>query len=129
MKAACGKMPTDAELGSQPTLSPLENSVTQEDLHRIGQWFVDLYIRHNWKHKPKRIIIDGDSPDDPTYGVSSSPFSTATMTKKYMCHPLLVYAADTGEMISVALRVDNRHASYEIVSVLKFEKNRFVEIH
>jgi hypothetical protein len=22
-----------------------------------------------------------------------------------------------------------RHASYEIVSVLKFEKNRFVEIH
>jgi hypothetical protein len=32
-------------------------------------------------------------------------------------------------MISVALRVDNRHASYEIVSVLKFEKNRFVDIH
>ena len=60
-------MPTDAELGSQPTLSPLVTSVTQEDLHRIWQWFVDLYIRHNWKHKPRRIIIDADSPVDPIY--------------------------------------------------------------
>jgi hypothetical protein len=33
-----------------------------------GQWFVDLYIRRNRKRKPKRIIIDADGTDDPTYG-------------------------------------------------------------
>jgi hypothetical protein len=44
----------------------LENTVTQEDLYRMGQWFVDLYIRRNRKRKPKRIIIDADGTDDPT---------------------------------------------------------------
>ncbi len=36
-----------------------------------------------------------------------------------MYHPLLVYDADTGEMITAVLRAGNRHASYGIVSILK----------
>jgi hypothetical protein len=68
LKAACGRVPSDEELSSQPTLSRLENTVTQEDLYRMGQWFVDLYIRRNRKRKPKRIIIDADGTDDSTYG-------------------------------------------------------------
>ena len=118
LKAACGRMPSDRELGSQPTLSRLENTVTQEDLYRMGQWFVDLYIRRNRKRKPKRIIIDADGTDDPTYGDQQLTFFHGYYDQ-YMYHPLLVYDADTGEMITAVLRAGNRHASYGIVSILK----------
>ena len=118
LKAACGRTPSDKELGSQPTLSRLENTVTQEDLYRMGQWFVDLYIRRNRKRKPKRIIIDADGTDDPTYGDQQLTFFHGYYDQ-YMYHPLLVYDADTGEMITEVLRAGNRHASYGIVSILK----------
>ena len=118
LKAACGRMPSDKELGSQPTLSRLENTVTQEDLYRMGQWFVDLYIRRNRKRKPKRIIIDADGTDDPTYGDQQLTFFHGYYDQ-YMYHPLLVYDADTGEMITAVLRAGNRHASYGVVSILK----------
>ena len=118
LKAACGRMPSDKELSSQPTLSRLENTVTQEDLYRMGQWFVDLYIRRNRKRKPKRIIIDADGTDDPTYGDQQLTFFHGYYDQ-YMYHPLLVYDADTGEMITAVLRAGNRHASYGIVSILK----------
>ena len=118
LKAACGRTPSDKELGSQPTLSRLENTVTQEDLYRMGQWFVDLYIRRNRKRKPKRIIIDADGTDDPTYGDQQLTFFHGYYDQ-YMYHPLLVYDADTGEMITAVLRAGNRHASYGIVSILK----------
>ncbi len=118
LKAACGRMPSDKELGSQPTLSRLENTVTQEDLYRMGQWFVDLYVRRNRKRKPKRIIIDVDGTDDPTYGDQQLTFFHGYYDQ-YMYHPLLVYDADTGEMITAVLRAGNRHASYGVVSILK----------
>jgi len=118
LKAACGRVPSDKELSSQPTLSRLENTVTQEDLYRMGQWFVDLYIRRNRKRKPKRIIIDADGTDDPTYGDQQLTFFHGYYDQ-YMYHPLLVYDADTGEMITAVLRAGNRHASYGIVSILK----------
>ena len=118
LKAACGRMPSDKELGSQPTLSRLENTVTQEDLYRMGQWFVDLYTRRNRKRKPKRIIIDADGTDDPTYGDQQLTFFHGYYDQ-YMYHPLLVYDADTGEMITAVLRAGNRHASYGVVSILK----------
>jgi hypothetical protein len=118
LKAACGRTPSDKELGSQPTLSRLENTATQEDLYRMGQWFVDLYIRRNRKRKPKRIIIDADGTDDPTYGDQQLTFFHGYYDQ-YMYHPLLVYDADTGEMITAVLRAGNRHASYGIVSILK----------
>ena len=118
LKAACGRMPSDRELGSQPTLSRLENTVTQEDLYRMGQCFVDLYTRRNRKRKPKRIIIDADGTDDPTYGDQQLTFFHGYYDQ-YMYHPLLVYDADTGEMITAVLRAGNRHASYGIVSILK----------
>lgn len=118
LKAACGRTLSDKELGSQPTLSRLENTVTQEDLYRMGQWFVDLYIRRNRKRKPKRIIIDADGTDDPTYGDQQLTFFHGYYDQ-YMYHPLLVYDADTGEMITAVLRAGNRHASYGVVAILK----------
>jgi len=84
--------------------------------------------RRNRKRKPRRIIIDADSTDDPTYRDHQLTFFHGYYDQ-YMYHPLLVYTADTVVIITVAVRAGNGHASYGIVSVPKFEKNRFVEIH
>ena len=109
---------SDEDLGSQPTLSRLENAITRNDLYRIGECFVDLYIRRNRKRKPKRIILDLDGTDDPTYGDQQLTFFHGYYDQ-YMYHPLLIYDADTGELITAALRAGNRHASYGAVSILK----------
>jgi Transposase DDE domain group 1 len=118
LKTACGRRLTDEDLGSQPTLSRLENSVTCKDLYRIGEYFIDLYIRRNRKRKPKRIILDLDGTDDPTYGDQQLTFFHGYYDQ-YMYHPLVIYDADTGQLITAALRAGNKHASYGAVALLR----------
>ncbi len=118
LKAACGRMLSDNDLGSQPTLSRLENSITCKDLHRLGEYFVDLYIRRKRRKKPKRIILDLDGTDDPTYGNQQLTFFHGYYDQ-YMYHPLVIYDAETGELITAVLRAGNRHASYGAVSILR----------
>lgn len=118
LKTACGRKLSDEDLGSQPTLSRLENSVTYNDLYRIGEYFINLYIRRNRKRKPKRIILDIDGTDDPTYGDQQLTFFHGYYDQ-YMYHPLVIYDADTGELITAVLRPGNKHASYGVVTVLK----------
>lgn len=118
LKAACDRLLSDAHLASQPTLSRLENSVTTEDLYRIGEQFVQMYIRRHKKRQPKRIILDFDGTDDPTYGNQQLTFFHGYYDQ-YMYHPLLVYDADTGELVTAALRAGNRHAGYGAVAILK----------
>lgn len=118
LKTACGRRLNDEDLGSQPTLSRLENSIANKDLYRIGEYFVDLYIRRNRKRKPKRIILDLDGTDDPTYGDQQLTFFHGYYDQ-YMYHPLVIYDADTGELITAVLRAGNRHASYGVVAILR----------
>lgn len=118
LKAACDRLLSDKDLASQPTLSRLENSVTSKDLYRMGQQFVQLYIRRNKKRKPKRIVLDIDGTDDPTYGNQQLTFFHGYYDQ-YMYHPVVIYDADTGELITAALRAGNRHASYGVISVLR----------
>jgi DDE family transposase len=68
LKAACDRLISDKDLASQPTLSGLENSARSKDLYRMAEYFLKLYIRGTRKRKPKRIILDVDGTDDPTYG-------------------------------------------------------------
>ena len=118
LKAACGRMLSDNDLSSQPTLSRLENSITRKDLYRLGEYFVDLYIRRKRKKKPKKIIIDLDGTDDPTYGNQQLTFFHGYYDQ-YMYYPLVIYDAETGELITAALRAGNRHVSYGAVSILR----------
>jgi len=118
LKAACDRLLSDRDLASQPTLSRLENAVTSKDLYRMGQQFLSMYIRRNRKRKPRRIILDLDGTDDPTYGNQQLTFFHGYYDQ-YMYHPLVIYDADTGELITAALRAGNRHASYGAVSVLR----------
>jgi hypothetical protein len=118
LKAACDRLLSDDHLASQPTLSRLENSVSAKDLYRMGEQFLQMYIRRNKKRKPKRIILDLDGTDDPTYGNQQLTFFHGYYDQ-YMYHPLVIYDADTGELVTAVLRAGNRHASYGAVALLK----------
>jgi len=118
LKAACDRLLSDKDLASQPTLSRLENSVTSKDLYRIAEQFLNLYIKRTRKRKPKRIILDFDGTDDPTYGNQQLTFFHGYY-EQYMYHPLVIYDADSGALLSAVLRAGNRHASYGVVAILK----------
>jgi hypothetical protein len=77
-----------------------------------------MHIRRNKKRKPKRIILDLDATDDPTYG-NQRLTSFHGYYVQYMCYPLVIYDVDTGELATAVLWAGNRHASYRAVAVLK----------
>jgi len=70
MKLVCRQR--DHALASQPTLSRFENSVRRTDLLRMGYALTDTVIQgERRKRKPRkvrRITIDMDPTEDPTYG-------------------------------------------------------------
>jgi hypothetical protein len=118
LKAAYDRLLSDKDMASQPTLSRLENSVTVTDLYRIAEGFLQIYIKRKKKRKPKRIILDIDTTDDATHGNQQMTFFHGYYDQ-YMYHPILVYDAETEELIPAVLRAGNSHASYGAVPILK----------
>lgn len=117
-KAACDRLLSDTDLASQPTLSRLENSVTKKDLYRIGEYFIDQYIRKKKKEKPKRITLDIDGTDDPTHGNQQLTFFHGYYDQ-HMYHLLVIYDADNGDLVTATVRPGNKHASFGVLCILK----------
>ncbi|MCH6570465.1 MAG: IS1380 family transposase, partial [Acidobacteria bacterium] len=118
-KTVCSRLPEgDPDLACQSTLSRLENSVSRKDLFRIGEWFCDSYLKRRKKSKPKKITLDVDSTDDPTHGQQELSFYHG-FYREHIYHPLLIFDADTGDLITALLRPGNRGAAAGVVSVLK----------
>lgn len=68
LKAACDRFPISGQdLGSQPTMTRLENMVTRSDLYRMAQALVDTFIA-SYEHEPEVLILDIDDTDDTTHG-------------------------------------------------------------
>ncbi len=70
------------------------------------------------KDKPKRIVLDIDSTDDPTHGNQQLTFFHGYYDQ-YMYHPLVIYDADSGDLITTVLRPGNKHASNGALKILK----------
>ena len=118
-KTVCSRLPEgDNDLACQSTLSRLENSVSRKDLFRIGEWFCDSYWKRRKKSKPKKITLDVDSTADPTHGQQELSFYHG-FYREHIYHPLLIFDADTGDLITALLRPGNRGAASGVVSVLK----------
>ncbi len=118
LKAVCDRLLSEKDLASQPTLTRLENSVTVRDLYRIGKYFIESYVQRKKKSKPKRIVLDIDSTDDPTHGNQQQTFFHGYYDQ-YMYHPLVIYDADSGDLITTVLRPGNKHASNGVLKILK----------
>ena len=68
LKVACDKRVSARDvLGSQPTISRLENAVTSKDLYRMGMAKAERVIAQLPRHT-RRVTIDVDAFDDPCHG-------------------------------------------------------------
>ena len=67
---------------------------------------------------PARILLDGGSTDDPTLGDQEGSAYHGDY-RQQMSHPLLVFAGETGHLITAILRPGTVHASRVVVLVLR----------
>jgi len=93
-------------LGSQPTISRLENDARWESIrlfeHQGTEWFC-RYAAKRKKGDAQEIILDIDSTSDPTHGQQQLTFYNAHYDT-YMYHPLLVFEGTTGLLLASCLR-------------------------
>jgi hypothetical protein len=118
-KLVCGRVPGEADLASQPTLSRLENAVEFKACYRLAVALVQLYLQERERDGvPKRIVLDFDGTDDPAHGKQEGA-AYHGFYGGYMYHPLLVFDGDTGQLITAILRPGTCHDSRGAVAVLK----------
>jgi hypothetical protein len=118
LKTCCDRSPeTGEDLGSQPTLSRLENSVTARDCYRLCEALLAEYLRED-RSKPDRIILDIDATDDPTHGQQELSFYHG-FYEQHIYHPLLIYDGERGDLLMAALRPGNTHAARGVVAILR----------
>ena len=117
-KLCCDRTPEASDvLASQPTLSRLENSIRSRDLYELAETLVELYVS-KFTTAPKRIILDIDSTDDPTYGAQQLSFFNG-FYGEHMYHPLLIFDGLRGDLLAAMLRPGNAGASTDLMPVLK----------
>jgi hypothetical protein len=119
LKLVCGRLPDEADLASQPTLSRLENAVDAKACYRLAVALVQLYLEERGQDGlPERIVLDFDGTDDPCHGRQEG-VAYHGYYQQHMLHPLLVFDGDTGQLITAVLRPGTCHASKGALGVLR----------
>ena len=92
-------------LGSQPTLSRWENSLSPRDLLKLQDALLGWFVKICGKQVRKRgeILLDVDSTDDPTHGQQQLSFFNGGYNQ-HMYHPLLIFERHTGCLLAARLR-------------------------
>lgn len=119
LKLVCGRLPQEADLASQPTLSRLENAVDAKACYRLAVALGQLYLQERERDSvPQRIVLDFDGTDDPAHGRQEG-VAYHGHYGQYMYQPLLVFDGETGQLITAVLRPGTCHASRGALAVLK----------
>ena len=85
---------------------------------RLSRWLPGRYVRSLKKRRPSKIILDLDSTDDHTHGQQEFSFYHGYY-RNHILHPLLIFDADTGDLVCAVLRPGNKGAASHIVPILK----------
>ena len=104
----------DRELCSSATMCRFENMVTDDDLLRIQEMFVTMFILSYHGRIPSHVILDCDDTNMDTYGCQEqSLFNGYYDSNCYM--PLMVFEGYSGKMILPLLKPGrkNKAASFE----------------
>jgi len=117
LKVAAGRLPEDDALGTQPTMSRLENSVKSTVLFRIGEEIVDHFI-DSFESAPEAVVIDIDPTADHVHGQQQLALFN-DYEKEYCFMPFHIYDGVTGRLITTALRPGKTPTASEIKSLLK----------
>jgi len=92
-------------LGSQPTLSRLENAIEWPTIQRLARTGVDWFCAYAYgpDEHPADLILDLDSTDDPTHGRQQLALFHGWYDQ-HMYHPLLWFEGRTGLLLRSRLR-------------------------
>lgn len=117
-KAACDRLPLSGlPLGSQSTMTRLENAVTRADLYRMTRALLDVFL-DSYDTPPPALLLDIDDTNDPTYGNQELTRFNAHYGE-YCYEPLHIYEGHSGKLITTVLRPGQRPSGPEIVAILK----------
>jgi len=106
----------DHALSSQPTLSRFENAITGRELNRLCRDYEQSYV-DELGPTTELIVLDIDSTDDQTHGDQQLAFFHG-FYDQHMFHPLLVFDALSGQLITALLRPGRAHAAKGAITVL-----------
>ena len=101
-KLVAGRLPTDGDLASQPTLSRFENEVAIADLRRLRDLLVDQFIA-SFDRPPRQLTLDVDAFDDPTHGHQQLTFFHGYYGQhQYL--PIVFTCAENDAVVLIGLR-------------------------
>jgi DDE family transposase len=115
-KLAMQRLPDDADLCSQSTVSRTENLPDARALLRIGRAMVDHYCA-SFRQVPRRIVLDIDDTFDAVHGSQQLRLFNAHHDE-YGFQPIVVFDGE-GRMIAAVLRPACRPSGREIVKWLR----------
>jgi len=117
LKIAANKLPdSENDLGSQSTISRLENSISRTDLYRIAKAIILNFV-NSYEKEPEIIILDCDDTNNKVYGHQQlSLFNN--YYHQYCYQPLHIYEGLSGKLITSILKPGRRSKDVEIFSIL-----------
>lgn len=110
-----------APLGSQPTLSRLENAVEWPSIQRLAAVGVEWFCQDAYgpNEQPPDLVLDLDSTDDPTHGAQQLALFNGGYDQ-HMYHPLCWFEARTGLLLRTRLRPGRDHSAAFVVEDLRY---------
>ncbi len=113
------------DLASQPTLCRFENSVTEEEVQALMRELVEIALRER-KKAPRRVVIDLDATDDPTYGQQEFAFFNTHAGGDCYIVQLATFSFDgsRAELVWADLRPGNHGASRDSAGLVEFLVSR-----
>lgn len=117
-KAACGRGALGLDLASQPTLSRIENVVSEKDLLAMRQALLDSYLATQPKRR-RRIILDSDVTNADTHGHQQLSFFNGYYHHTCLT-PLMLFDGVGGDLLAVMLRAGNAGTGEGEVELLEW---------
>lgn len=117
LKMMTGRLPGDADLASQPTMSRLENHVGHKALYDIGECFIDHFIQ-SYDKAPTHIIIDADDSNSNAYG-QQLLIAFNQYYGEYCFMPLFLFEGHSRKLILPVLRPGRVNKRINVFGLLK----------
>lgn len=118
LRTVCGlRADDDRGLSSQPTLSRFENGMSGVVVGRLLRQLEGHYVA-SLPPTTTLVTLDVDSTDDRTHGQQQLSMFNGFFDH-HVYHPLLVFDADSGQLVSAILRSGRSHASRGARGVLR----------
>lgn len=104
LQTVVGQRDLAVPLGSQPTMSRLENAADWTSIERLKRLPLEWFVRtHGTQPLCDELVLDVDSTDDPCHGHQQLSFFHGKYGQ-YVYEPLLIFEGTCGALLSAKLR-------------------------